>query len=232
MADYIFKRQTSRLIYDGELISNEQKEILIKDANSEFSKLLIQNQAGEIKPFLDIFKEAMKIESYNLAAYEETRNMFRFSKDEIESKRDGLTFEGQGISGIAKLLAKMFMKNTRESWKKKSNINAALRNFNKGVDSSKGIVYWVTETNSVTDWINVGRDITRFLLVLAKHNLYAHPLNQAIQEYKEMDGLGTKLDTLMKITKGHKIQMIARIGKSDKPFLSYRRHVNDIKNVD
>ena len=65
LADYIFKRQTSRLIYDSELISNEQKEILIKDANSEFSKLFIQNQAEEIKPFLDIFKEAMKIESYN-----------------------------------------------------------------------------------------------------------------------------------------------------------------------
>jgi hypothetical protein len=157
--------------------------------------------------------------------------MFRFSKGEIESKRDGLTFEAVGMKGIAKFLAKMLMKNTRESWNKKSNINAGLRSFNRGVDSSKGIVYWVTETNSVTDWINTGRDITRFLLVLTKNNLYAHPLNQAIQEYKEMDGLRTKLDALMKITKSQKIQMIVRIGRSDKPFLSYRRHFNDIKNV-
>jgi hypothetical protein len=228
LADHIFNRQTSRLVYESELISDETKDKLIKESASGYSRLIIQNKQEEIKPYLDLFKEAMKIESFNLPTNEETRIMFRFNSDEIETKRDGLTFEGQGTNGMAKVFAKMAVKNNEESWNKKSNVDAGLEKFNNGVDSSKGLVYWITETNTFQDWINVGRDITNFLLVLTKNDLYAHPLNQGIQEYKAMDEIRIKLDSLMKITNQQKIQMIVRIGKSEKPFISYRRHLNDL----
>lgn len=132
---------------------------------------------------------------------------------------------------MAKLIAKVAAKNNKESWNKNSNVEAGLARFNKGVDSSKGLVYWITETNTIKDWINVGRDITNFLLVLTKNDLYAHPLNQGIQEYKEMDETRKKLESLMKTTNEQKIQMIVRIGKSEKPFVSYRRHLNDLIKV-
>ena len=228
LAAYIFNRHTSRLVYEADLISDETKDKLIKESASAYSRLIIQNNQQEIKPFLDLFKEAMKIESFNLPTNEESRRMFRFNSNEIETKRDGITFEGQGINGVTKVFAKMAAKNNKESWNKKSNVEAGLARFNKGVDSSKGLVYWITETNTVKDWINVGRDITNFLLVLTKNDLYAHPLNQGIQEYKEMDEIRKKLEILMKTTNEQKIQMIVRIGKSEKPFVSYRRHLNDL----
>ncbi len=228
LAEHIFKRHTSRLVYEGNIISDETKDTLIKESASEYSRLIIQNKQEEIKPYLDLFKEAMKIESFNLPTNEETRRMFRFNSEEIETKRDGLTFEGQGTTGMAKVFTKMAVKNNEESWNKKSNVDAGLEKFNKGVDSSKGLVYWITETNTIKDWINVGRDITRFLLVLTKNDMYAHPLNQGIQEYKAMDETRIKLDSLMKIEPNQKIQMIVRIGKSEKPFVSYRRHLNDL----
>jgi hypothetical protein len=228
LADHIFHRHTSRLVYESDFISDETKNKLIKESSSEYSRLIIQNKQEEIKPYLDIFKEAMKIESFNLPTNEETRRMFRFNSEEIETKRDGLTFEGQGTTGLSKVFTKMAVKNNEESWNKKSNIDAGLEKFNKGVDSSKGLVYWITETNTIKDWINVGRDITNFLLVLTKNDMYAHPLNQGIQEYKAMDETRTKLDSLMKIENNQTIQMIVRIGKSEKPFISYRRHLNDI----
>jgi hypothetical protein len=228
LAEQIFRRHTSRLVYEGDSISDETKDTLIKESASEYSKLIIQNKQEEIKPYLDIYKKAMKIESFNLPTNEETRRMFRFNSDEIETKRDGLTFEGQGTNGIAKVFTKMAVKNNGESWNKKSNVDAGLEQFDKGVDSSKGLVYWITETNTIKDWINVGRDITKFLLVLTKNDMYAHPLNQGIQEYKSMDETRTKLDSLMKIANEQKIQMIVRIGKSEKPFVSYRRHLNDL----
>ena len=228
LANHIFNRHTSRLVYESALISDETKDKLIKESASEYSRLIIKNNQEEIKPYLDIFKEAMKIESFNLPTNEETRRMFRFNSEEIETKRDGLTFEGQGTTGLSKVFTKMAVKNNEESWNKKSNVDAGLEKFNKGVDSSKGLVYWITETNTIKDWINVGRDITNFLLVLTKNDMYAHPLNQGIQEYKAMDETRTKLDSLMKITNEQKIQMIVRIGKSEKPFISYRRHLDDL----
>jgi len=228
LANHIFNRHTSRLVYESALISDETKDKLIKESASEYSRLIIKNNQEEIKPYLDIFKEAMKIESFNLPTNEETRRMFRFNSEEIETKRDGLTFEGQGTTGLSKVFTKMAVKNNEESWNKKSNVDAGLEKFNKGVDSSKSLVYWITETNTIKDWINVGRDITNFLLVLTKNDMYAHPLNQGIQEYKAMDETRTKLDSLMKITNEQKIQMIVRIGKSEKPFISYRRHLDDL----
>jgi len=228
LANHIFNRHTSRLVYESDLISDETKDKLTKESAPGYSRLVIQNKQEEIKPYLDLFKEAMKIESFNLPTNEETRRMFRFSSDEIETKRDGLTFEGQGTKGMAKVFAKMAVKNNVESWNKKSNVDAGLEKFNKGVDSSKALVYWITETNTIQDWINVGRDITKFFLVLTKYDMYAHPLNQGIQEYKAMDETRTKLDSLMKISNQQKIQMIVRIGKSEKPFISYRRHLNDL----
>lgn len=231
LAAHIFNRRTSRLVYDGDLIAKEEADKLISETAPQFSTLIIQHTADEMKPFLDIFKEAMKVESYNLPTNEETRRMFRFDSEEIETQRDGLTFEGQGTTGIKKMFTKMAVKNNKESWNKPSNIEAGLEKFNKGVDSAKGIAYWITEGNDLTSWVNSGRDVQRFWLVLTKNNLYAHPLNQAIQEYKAMDVLRMKMDTALDIKSGQKIQMIVRIGKSETPFKSFRRHLSDVINA-
>jgi len=92
LAAYIFNRHTSRLVYEADLISDETKDKLIKESASAYSRLIIQNNQQEIKPFLVLFKEAMKIESFNLPTNEESRRMFRFNSNEIETKRDGITF--------------------------------------------------------------------------------------------------------------------------------------------
>ena len=226
LADYIFKRQTSRLVYRGDMISDKLAATIKNMTKSEFSNLTILNRTEELRPYLEIFKEAMRIESFNPATNEETRRMFRFSPEEIEAKRDGLTFGGQGIKGLARFFASRAVKNTEESWNKESNVMQGLKNFNRGVDSAQGLVFWVTETNTLPDWMNVGRDIMRFWLVLSQNGIYAHPLNQAIQEFREMDAERKKLDELFGVKEGQKIQMIVRIGHSDRPYYSYRRHLS------
>ena len=136
-----------------------------------------------------------------------------------------ISFHMEIVRELAKFFASRAVKNTEESWNKESNILQGLKNFNKGADSAQGLVFWVTETNTLPDWVNVGRDIMRFWLVLSQNGLYAHPLNQAIQEFKEMDNARKRLDELFGVKEGQKIQMIVRIGHSDRPDYSYRRHL-------
>jgi hypothetical protein len=228
LAEYIFTRHTSRLPYNGDMIGNDVFEKMREEANPLFSKIIFKNNTTELTPYLQLFKDAMKLEANTLAANEETRKMWRFTDEEVKSERNGLTWEAQGMRGVSKLFAKKFVKNTQESWNQSKNIDKGIASFSKGIDSSKGIIYWVTETNTIKDWINCGHDIMNFWLVLTKYNLYCHPLNQAIQEFGEMSTLRTKLDNMMGIKEGQKIQMIIRIGKSDPPFVSYRKHVNDL----
>ncbi|MCK4746633.1 MAG: hypothetical protein KAT15_06350, partial [Bacteroidales bacterium] len=91
----------------------------------------------------------------------------------------------------------------------------------------KGLVFWYTETNSFTDWVEAGRDYVRFNLALTQRSLYAHPYNQAIQEYVEMKDVREKLNELLGISDPKKVQMIVRIGRSSIPYYSYRRHMED-----
>lgn len=95
----------------------------------------------------------------------------------------------------------------------------------KSIDSTKGVVIWITESNTFTDWVENGRDYVRFSLAAASKGFYLHPYNQAIQEYAEMDILRAELDQLTGISGSQKIQFVARIGQSPKPYYSWRKRV-------
>jgi hypothetical protein len=224
--DYIFTRRMNRTEYHGTIISNEEHTNIIK--NLSISSIINYiNTTDEMKKYAEIFRNAMKIEFNTLAANEETRRMFRFNDEEAETKRDGLTFAATGISGLKKTMAQKFTKNTQQSWNSQSVINKGISNFNKGLDSAKGFVLFITNTNSFQNQIDVGRDFYRYTLSLAKNALYMHPLNQATQEYSAMDIERKKLDTLGGIKGTQKIQLVARIGRANVPFESFRKHLND-----
>jgi len=95
----------------------------------------------------------------------------------------------------------------------------------KGIESTKGIVFWKTEQNNFIDWMKMGRDYVKFNLATAQMGFCVHPYNQAIQEYDEMKPIRDRLNSLMSIKNEEKIQMIVRIGRSTTPYFSYRRNV-------
>jgi hypothetical protein len=90
-------------------------------------------------------------------------------------------------------------------------------------------VIWFTENNNFLDWVKSGRDYVRFSHALTSKELYAHPYNQAIQEYAEMTTVRNELNELLKIKEPQKVQMIVRIGRSSTPYYSYRRQLNDFE---
>jgi hypothetical protein len=115
----------------------------------------------------------------------------------------------------------------KEKWHSDKSTNLSLKNVKKGIDSTKGIVIWYTDSNDFIDWVKSGRDYVRFSLALTRKDLYAHPYNQAIQEYDEMKAVRHELNNLLEIIEPQKIQMIVRIGRSSKPYYSYRRNLNE-----
>jgi hypothetical protein len=224
--DFIFERRMNRKVYKGDLISTEEFGKLNTDCKTAYSKTTFINESAEIEKYKNVFSRAMNIESHTLATNEETRRMFRFNKKEASSKRDGLTFEANNLSGFKLFLARTFTKNTTESWNKKRTIETGLENFNTTLNSAKAFVLWTTLGNTVLDQVNIGRDFYQFSLALTKNGMYMHPLNQANQEYNEMTETRNELNNLVGIKDEEKIQMIVRIGIGEKPFESYRRHLN------
>lgn len=221
----IFQRRTNRGIYSGEMMTQAQFEEVLADCSITHSRLSFVHGSPEMARYNAVFRKAMEIEFNTLGANEETRAMFRFTDREAASRRDGLTYDANGITGIAKFFAQLFTSNTQKSWNSRQTISAGLGNFNKGLDSSRGYVLQITEGNGFEEQVLAGRDFYQFWLALTRHNYYLHPLNQANEEYPEMDAQRAALDRLAGTGEGEKIQMIARMGRGDRPFESYRRHV-------
>jgi hypothetical protein len=224
--DFIFERRINRTIYKGGLISTEEIIKLKADSKTLYSRTTFINEIGSIEKYRNIFSKAMDKEFHTLAPNEETRKMFRFTSKEASDKRDGLTFEANNLSGVKLFLARSFTDNTAKNWNSKRTIESGLANFNKGLNSSKAFVLWVTQANTISDQVNSGRDFYQFSLALTKNGMYMHPLNQANQEYKEMAEIANELNTLAGIKDQEKIQMIVRIGRAELAFQSYRRKVD------
>ncbi|MCI4647228.1 hypothetical protein [Phaeodactylibacter sp.] len=222
LADFIEARQTSRMKYKGSLLSQRDYDKLVKQAGKSYSTLTFINKG--MAPYLDIFYRAMEIESRTYATNEETREMFRFSEEERKAKGDGISIPQMGYKGMIERIAEKSLKNgDHDTWHSEKNIKNTMKGIKKGLDTTKGIVIWHTATNDFKDWVLSGRDYVRFSHAATKNGYFLHPYNQAIQEYKEMDGVRKELDALLNIKSPQKIQMLVRIGKSDTPYLSYRR---------
>ncbi len=229
LAAYIMGRQTNRHAYTGPRITQSEFAKLTRRAGRSHAELVFKNES--LDPFLSIFYEGLEIESRTFRTNEETRKLFRFTEQQMAEKGNGLSLDQMGYSGIMKAIVKRAVDNgDPKKWHSARSIDASMKKIKKGIDSTKGIVFWITLTNTFTDWIETGRDYARFALALTSLDLYAHPYNQAIQEYDEMRPLRDRLNEVMHVEDPQKIQMIIRIGRGRVPFYSYRRQVFNIKN--
>jgi hypothetical protein len=226
LAQYIESRQTNRRPYKGALITQNEFDELVNLSGESHSKLVFIN--SNLEAYLDLFYRGFEIESRTFETNEETRNLFRFNEEQRAEKRDGISIPQMGYKGMmVRLAEKSLEMGNQEKWHSDTSISLSLKNVKKGLDSTKGIVVWYTEGNDFLDWVQSGRDYLRFSHALTSKGLYAHPYNQAIQEYEEMKTVRNELNNLLHIKAPQKIQMIVRIGRSSTPYYAYRRRLND-----
>ena len=226
LAGYITRRRTSRETYTGDMLTDSEFQSLKTLAGDQYSELLFFNR--DLSGFFDLFYEAFAIESRTYETNEETRRWFRFSEAERREQRDGLSVPQAGLSGLVKVAAEASLKDGDEkTWHGEKTIERSLKGFKKRLESSRGVVIWKTKTNTYEDWVRSGMDYAKFSLAMTKMGFYAHPYNQVIQEYPEMNALRARFDSMMRVSEPEKIQMIVRIGRSKTPYYSYRRNMDD-----
>jgi len=226
LAKFIETRQTNRRTYKGNLISISEYNELLELTGPQHANTRLINK--NFQSFFDLFYRGFEIESKTFRTNEETRNLFRFSEEERARKCDGISIPQMGYRGIMKNLAENSLdEGNKEKWHSDKSIKLSLRNVEKGIESSRGILIWYTETNEYLDWVKTGRDYVRLSHAMTSKGLFTHPYNQAIQEYDEMKEVRNRLNELLQIKDPQKIQMIVRIGRSSTPYYAYRRNIKD-----
>ncbi|MCF6222141.1 MAG: hypothetical protein L3J34_00300 [Flavobacteriaceae bacterium] len=226
--DYIYQRGTNRKPYTGKMITQTEFESIKSLMGNYHSQLQFFTGKEQMRPYLNIFTTAMEIETRTKATNEETRNKFRFSEKELAEKRDGISLPQMGYEGfILKIATKQMNNGDSLTWHSEKTFKATMKGINKGIESSKGLIFFTTKTNTKLDWIKSGRDYARFNIAIAKLGIITHPYNQVIQEYSEMGNLKKKFRVLAKINDGEKTQMIVRVGRAKISYKSWRKDVND-----
>ncbi len=226
--DYIYQRGTNRKPYEGKMITQDEFAQIKALTGNTHSEMIFITGENEMQPYLGIFSKAMEIETKTRLTNEETRKMFRFSEEERKEKGDGISIPQMGYEGMIEKIAEKSLDNGDSiTWHSDKNFKATMKGINKGINSSKGIIMFKTNTNNMTDWVLSGRDYVRYNIAIAKLGLVTHPYNQVIQEYAEMNELQKEFDQLTKTARNEKIQMIVRIGRAEESYKSWRKNVDD-----
>jgi len=167
------------------------------------------NDNEHIAAFRDLTRRAMHVEMQTPATLQESIDVMRFGKAEINANPDGLSFGGPMMEAL-NLTGIM----TREALG-----NPDSTAFQQGLDIWDGIVgsamayVWiVTQGNTREDQLNAGRGWVRANLKATEQGVGLHPLSQALQEYPEMTDLFAEMRDAVGARDGETLQMFGRMG--------------------
>ena len=206
-------RHTNREPYDTSRPIEDQKlQHLIKATNTEVSAGA--TNGGKLLDDLRVLtKDAILTEIKTPKAFQESVDLMRIGKAEIEASPDGISLGGAFLEGL-KLAGVL---------SRKSLADPSSQSFQIGLDmneasaiSSMGFVWINTKGNSRTDQINVGRSYLRVALQATKDGLSMQPMSQALQEYAAMDLYFKTIHDRLANKPGERMQMLARLGYAEK----------------
>ncbi|MGB5809998.1 MAG: hypothetical protein WBG86_05670, partial [Polyangiales bacterium] len=108
LALQLLTRRTSRLPYDGPIVTEEEWASIVEQAGGERIAIAPLAEPKLLEAF-EIIKSAMAVEENDEALYDETREWFRFSKRAIREHGDGLSINTAGLPGFSAGTANMFL---------------------------------------------------------------------------------------------------------------------------
>lgn len=152
--------------------------------------------------------EALRIELETPHTYQESVDLFRIGRREVDANPDGIDFSGPLFETMH--LTGMFSRESAAdptSFAFKSGMDAVYAN----TDTAMGHVWLVTADNSRETQIATGADWLRVNLAATALGLGFQPLSQALQEFPEMAGPYNQVHKRL-APNGGTVQMVSRIG--------------------
>lgn len=202
LLNLIEKRHTDKSKFDN---SNLPEDIVNKLLEKSTDNIKYYPKDSEAGTYLaEGTLKAMDIQSSNQEKRDELADWLRFSDTETLAKKDGLSAEQLGISGVKKIFYYMF--SNKESAKKDSFANQGVDMTKGQVNNCSGFII-LTGDNNQKDLINTGMILEDFWLEAVSENVSVHPMSQMLEEEEYKNEISSKLNT------DKPVQMILRVGK-------------------
>jgi hypothetical protein len=152
---------------------------------------------------------AWKIEFETRHTWQETVDLMRIGKAEVEANPDAVSIGGALLDTIA-LTGQL----TREKMASPGSFahNSVIERYQPTLASGMAYCWITTNTNTRLDQLRAGQAWVRVNLEATRQKIGFHPISQALQEYQEMQAEYAQIHTLLGAKTGQCIQMLARLG--------------------
>ena len=174
----ITNRRTVRSNFLSDLLKQEDIKYLV-DAEPEFIYYL-PNTSKESK-FIDAQTiAANRLQSYRDPAQQELANWIRFSSQDADRYRDGLTTASMEINGFPGWVVRNSY--DRDNVMTNDFRERGIDNIKKEVSESAGWILITSKDNSVEKLLETGRRMERLFLKVRERNIAIHPMTQILEE--------------------------------------------------
>jgi hypothetical protein len=148
--------------------------------------------------------EATRQQVANDAKQRELAEWLRFSKKEADTKKDGLTPEMMGLSGIVKWFASTFF--NRDTVLSGSFRKQTVGTVQKQVQNCAGFIVISSPDETPAALVNAGRTLERLWIRATGLQVAVHPMSAPLEENPWRETLPARLKM------GQPVQMILRVG--------------------
>jgi len=153
--------------------------------------------------------DAWNTEFTTQRTWQESVDLMRIGKREIDGNPDGISIGGPFLEALA-----MAGQLSREQLARPGTVanSASADRYRPIMASSMGYAWVTTSGNSRTEQLAAGRAFVRMNLEAARQGLGFHPVSQALQEFPEMSKSLADVHATLSAPQGARIQMLARLG--------------------
>jgi hypothetical protein len=170
-------------------------------------------------------REAYEREVDTPAANQETIDLMRIGDKEIAEHRDGLFLRGPAIEAMHAVGIL-----TPEAMAKPGTIAfKQVRDFSRPLCEATGAFVWLVSTgNDRAVQIASGRAYARMTLEATARDIAIQPMSQALQEYREMAPFFARMDAMVGVRPGERLQMLVRAGYGKDVVPAPRKGLDDL----
>ncbi len=157
----------------------------------------------------DLTWRAWEVEAATPRTHQESVDLMRIGRREIEANPDGISLGGPFLEGLSLI-------GQRSRAQLADPASAATRQghdmYRAMLAATPAYVTVTAEDGSRAGAFAAGRAYLRANLTAASLGLAMQPVSQALQEFPEMDGLRAELDRLLGTGRPKRLHMLARLG--------------------
>jgi nitroreductase len=153
--------------------------------------------------------EAWMVEHKTQRTWQETVDLMRIGRHEIEANPDGVSIGGPFLEALA-----MTGQISRAEMARPGSTayNTGIERYRPIMASGMAYAWITTPGNSRAEQLEAGRAYVRMNLEATRQNLGFHPVSQALQEFPEMTKSFLDMHAALAAPSGARVQMLVRLG--------------------